>query len=434
VSGILTLSAQNPSGLFLLNVALAGTGLAGLGLLAARWLAAHPAPLRHAVLMAALLLLPLAPLLVVLSMHWGLGLFGLPGAAPAPARVWAHGAAGGPGVDGLFGTARALALQGWAWSGPLLLFLWSVGAAWRGTELARGLWLVQRLRRSLLPVTDLRWLHLAGRASRAVGLPRPARVAVSHLLAAPVSLGVFRPVIVVPASLEGVLGEADIEGILLHEAAHLARKDQLAGLLQRVVRIGFWWSPWVRSLCAALDDVQEELCDSHVVQAQGSGAAFARCLVTVAEWALRCRALPAAPGLLGRRGLEHRLTNLLRKGPPPPMRLTRRMAGALTVFVLAACGLIVAGAVRPAPSAPLPEPSPGPPWMALEESLPALPKTVPQEARRTSPMRRSTPAMLVVPALRASRPAEEMGLPMGKSLPAVRTVPARAKAAPGSRP
>ena len=158
-----------------------------------------------------------------------------------------------------------------------------MGMAWRIVVLQRGLRLVQRLRRSLRPVTNTRWVRLAEKASWALELRRRADIAVSDRLTSPVSLGIFRPIIVVPASLEGELEEAEIEGILLHEAAHIARKDHLAGFLEQIVRIVFGGTPLSATFASALDDAQEELCDNHVVLNQGSGLHFAGCLVKVAE-------------------------------------------------------------------------------------------------------------------------------------------------------
>ena len=416
MSALTALPLEDPSALYLLNGALVVTVLAGLGLLAARTLARRTAPLRHAVLLATLLLLLLSPLAVALSLHWDLGVLALPGASPAevPGPRAAGSEASGAGV-------ASWAALAWRWAGPGLVTLWFAGMAWRAAVLLRGLRLVQRLRRSLRPVDDGRWLRLAGRASQAVGLRRPAEVAVSDLVCSPVSLGVLRQVIVVPASLEGALEEAEIEGILLHEAAHVARKDHLAGLLEQLARIAFWWNPLVQRLCGALDDAQEELCDNHVVRAQGSGLPFARCLVKVAEWVLRSKALPTAAGLLGRRGLESRVTNLLCKERRAATWLTPGMSIPLGLFVLAAGGLVVACTVKPAPIPPQPD----------VRALTALPPTQEMSSQMASlipamPAIPTTPAISLRAAvlLDANRPGGNGGTSPASSIAATRTTPA----------
>jgi beta-lactamase regulating signal transducer with metallopeptidase domain len=297
------------------------------------------------------------------------------------------------GAGGVSEAVVALASPAWRWCGPAVLAIWSIGTAWWAVVLARGLWLVHHLRLSLRPVSDPRWFRMAEKAFRAVGLRQPANIAVSDWLSSPVSLGVFRPVVVVPASLEWTLDETELEAILLHEAAHVARKDHLAGLLERLARIGFWWNPLVRALCAALDDTQEELCDNHVVRAQGSGVPFARCLVKVAEWTLHRQALPTVASLLGRRSLARRLTNLLRRERQAATCLTPGMALSLALFVLAAAGLIVAGTVKPAP---------GP----LQRGTPTLAaiSTAKGPTSRLLPSVPAVPAMLLVLAQAAVSP------------------------------
>ena len=296
-----------------------------------------------------------------------------------------------------------------------------MGTTWRAVVLVRGLRLVQDLRRSLRPAADTRWVSLAEKAFRAVGLRRPAEVAVSDLLSSPVSLGIFGPVIVVPASLEGTLEEAEIEGILLHEAAHVARKDHLAGLLEQLARIAFWWNPLVPRLCGTLDDAQEELCDNHVVQIQGSGFAFARCLVKVAEWTLPCQAVPTTAGLLGRRSLARRLTNLLQKERQVAIAWTHSMSFPLALFVLAAGALLLAGTVKPAPNPPLPQATELPCVLLAKEmaspSSPVIPAV---------PAIRCTPAMPLQPVLwhATETPSSNQGKASVSVTPATRAIAA----------
>jgi beta-lactamase regulating signal transducer with metallopeptidase domain len=426
---MLALIADNAAGLYLLNVAAVVTVLAGLGLLVARILVGRPAPLRHGLLLATLILLLLSPFLIAASLRWDLGLLGLADRAPTWAAVLSPTATGpeATSAGGVSEAALVLASQALRWCGPVVLTIWSIGAAWRAVVLVRGFWLVHHLRRSLRPASDPRWFPLAETASRAVGLRRPARIAVSDWLSSPVSLGIFRPVIVVPASLEGTLNEPEIEGILLHEAAHVARGDHLAGLLERLARIAFWWNPLVRALCAALDDAQEELCDNHVVRAQGSGVPFAHCLVKVAEWTLHSQAFPTVAGLLGRRSLAQRLTNLLRREPDAATWLTPGMALPLAVFVLAAGGLIVAGTVKPAVGPPQPGAPALPAFSTAREMTPALPPR--------NPAVTTIPAIPLVPARSAVSPDanEPSGHPGPTSIAAIAAIKTTPATAVGER-
>jgi beta-lactamase regulating signal transducer with metallopeptidase domain len=344
---------------YLLSLALGATLLSSLGLLAARLLSRRPAPLTHGILIATMLLLLASPLLVALNLHWGFGLVHLPARPAAHHRSQLENAAAitPPAASSEnnsfthgFGFAESAF---WDWTPRaeilclILMAAWALGTAWQTALLIRGLWLVVRLRRSLREPDDPRWALLAKEAARDLGLPRAVSVAISELAPAPVSLGMWRPVIIIPDSLDKVLNDEDRLGILLHESAHVARGDHFAALMQRLARAIFWWQPLVRALGQELDDVQEELCDNHVIRAQGCGVSFARCLVKLAEWALHWGELPTAAWLFGRaRGLEHRVTRLLKKERSTTTRLTSGMALGLSLFVLVGGSLLAVGTVK----------------------------------------------------------------------------------------
>lgn len=102
------------------------------------------------------------------------------------------------------------------------------------------------------------------------------------------SLGLWRPIIVLPADLAPHAARA----VLAHEMAHLARRDVWSGWLQTVVRSLFFMSPMVHLAGRRMAVLRELCCDSAAVTLGAtSTTAFAALLVAQAEATQRGSAL-----------------------------------------------------------------------------------------------------------------------------------------------
>ena len=246
----------------------------------------------------------------------------------------------------------------------VLLAAWAVGVLWRLARLRRGWRATVRLRRSLRPATDAGLVGLAAEAAAAVGLARPAPVCLSRHVATPLTLGLRRPTVVLPADLPDRTTAAEMRAILLHESAHLVRRDLFAGLLQRVAAALHWPNPLLRWLDRRLDAAREDLCDGHVVRRRQDGLHLAALLVRLAERAAgHVEPVPAARlGFLSGDAslLERRITRLLTSSEedrPMSLHSSRSVRGLLTLATAASLSL---AAVAIAWVVPYPQP-PGEP-------------------------------------------------------------------------
>ena len=78
------------------------------------------------------------------------------------------------------------------------------------------------------------------------------------------SLGT-RPRLVLPSPLFARLSEKAQAMIIAHEMAHISRRDYLVRLLELAAKILFWWHPVVWWACSQLHDLEEQCCDSRVM-------------------------------------------------------------------------------------------------------------------------------------------------------------------------
>jgi len=114
-------------------------------------------------------------------------------------------------------------------------------------------------------------------------LRRRVRIASSSRIASPVTLGVFRPVILLPANREQF--ERGMEGVMLHELGHVTGRDMPVRLLLAVVRMTMWFNPLVHYLAREELAVSEMLCDEAAVKGRTKAekADYMRCVLEAAD-------------------------------------------------------------------------------------------------------------------------------------------------------
>jgi WD40 repeat protein/beta-lactamase regulating signal transducer with metallopeptidase domain len=238
-------------------------------------------------------------------------------------------------------------------AGALLAALWAAGALFLILRLLHG-WRVQaRLRSTLTPAA----IDLSG-VRELMGLRVAPPVMVSPNVGTPCSIGLVRPVLVLPEPMLSTLTPEAIRDILIHECAHVLHRHHWVGLLQRIAAIVFWPHPLVHVVNRDLSRRLEELCDNHVLESR-EAASYARTLLEVLEKTGAVAPVTAGVGLLPPRWkISDRIAGLLDQRRRIVTRT--RVSAALGIgTLLAAAGVALAGIRTAEPAAaPLPEPAP----------------------------------------------------------------------------
>ncbi len=160
------------------------------------------------------------------------------------------------------------------------------------------------------------------------GLRRAPPIRILPGLAVPCVVGFFRPVILVP---DGPVNEH----ALLHEIAHVRRRDPLMSLVALVAQIAYWFHPAAWIIRSRLATMREIGCDAEVARALGERAPEYRLLLLEHARALVRRPALGASGLaFGRSRLLERLQWL---APARRSRAARLIASVPCVLVLVAC-------------------------------------------------------------------------------------------------
>ena len=207
---------------------------------------------------------------------------------------------------------------------------------------------------------------------------------------------VGRPRLLWPANLD-TDSQAGIDGIIVHELAHLKRRDHIVGWLELVAGLVWWWNPLFWSVRRARREQAELACDAWVISALPDGRrAYAESLL-----ALSSPGAPAPPPIAAvmgvrastRRALERRLVMIM--NGRSSLRLPS--AGLLALALLAAATLPAwasgsADEARQEPQATQPpQVVPKPP---SEQEKPKLVKVKPEKVPVTVEERKSPPVIV----------------------------------------
>lgn len=222
-----------------------------------------------------------------------------------------------------------------------LLSLW---IAWAGRGLlgiGAGLWRLHRLRAQAKPISSSYLRDVPADVSPDGSRPR-AEILVSDAIRGACLIGFRRPAILLSRDLvEGVSSDS-LARIVLHEQAHLDRRDDWGRLAQTIVGAVFGVHPAVRFILGRLDEEREVACDEWVVARTGDARRYAATLAEAAAIAARGprRATPALvpAALRSRRGLRARVLRLLEPRADLAPGTRRAIVGAVLAGAVLAIG------------------------------------------------------------------------------------------------
>jgi beta-lactamase regulating signal transducer with metallopeptidase domain len=337
--------------------------MGGLLTLAAR---GAPAAVRHLVWAATLIGVLALPLLVYGLPRWSLPLLPtapLPAEAPlappplpmAPALdlAWEEGPAAEvaplPSVEA--SRAAAPAAAGPARPRDLphpLLLLWAAGTLAVLGWVVLGQLGVGRLRRGARQVRDPEWLNELHDACWMLEISRPVALLRGNETSSPMTWGLIWPAVLLPAEADAWSAERR-RMVLLHELAHVQRKDCLTQLAAHLACAAFWFHPLVWYAARQLRVERERACDDIVVRTGAPAADYADHLLHVARSFRAPRAAGTAIAMARPSQLEGRLLAVLdaRRRRDDPS-LAARLAAVLAVGLLA----VPLAALQPAAAGP----------------------------------------------------------------------------------
>lgn len=302
----------------------------GGALIAATWIRPLTARTRHAILVAGMAAVALpAPLLARLLERNDIApLPILTQAPPAPAFL-------GGGSTSAAQPVPWLAIL-WLGIAALLLLRW---------------WIITRrlvstaLRAAASPPP--RTKDALDAARRRLGLHQSIDLITSPTCEAPAVVRVLRPMIILPADGCSSLDDDELESLLCHECAHVARRDNLIGVAEAIVCSVFWFNPLVWLAHRRIAAAREAACDERVADAALPAETYVGALAKV------CRTLlaPRVPAVscMASAHLKERIQHLMSYDTLRKSAFSHRFTAAASVLAVlvtvAAAGVVTANPI-----------------------------------------------------------------------------------------
>jgi len=251
--------------------------------------------------------------------------------------------------------------------------IWGIGFLIMFLRFVLGAVSIPFLKIGMVEVCNPRFSALLNSAKKAFPKQSETRLFASQKACYPMAVGIVRPFILIPVHLLHKLRDSQIRGILLHELAHIHHRDQVIGIIQRLITALNWWNPLAYTLSTSHSRAREEISDNYVLL-QNDSREYAECLINLAEKTALLKRLPVSVGLASPHiPLKDRVKHILSKERIMDTNLKK---STITVMVAAAFLLLVgiAGSRLTFATA-----EPDAPAVTTDTANPELANLVPQE-------------------------------------------------------
>ncbi len=191
-----------------------------------------------------------------------------------------------------------------------IFLVWLICFAVKSVKLMGGLFYIHRIRTQKVHLIDEEWRDKVLLFSKKLGISQKVTLLQSELVKVPVTIGVLKPVILLPLGLLLQLPAGQIDTILWHELAHIYRRDYLINILQEIVEVVFFFNPALLWLSALIREEREACCDDLVLANVSQKGNYLQALLNFHEYADISVKHAMALGL-GRNQLKNRLKRMV---------------------------------------------------------------------------------------------------------------------------
>jgi beta-lactamase regulating signal transducer with metallopeptidase domain len=255
----------------------------------------------------------------------------------------------------------------------------------RLSALARQLWLLRTMKQKAEKAPDALQKQF-GLLCAEMRLTRSVALLVADH-DGPCAVGYWKPCVIVPRQTSD-RGDENMEAILRHELAHIARGDDWASLVQQVVHALFFFHPAVWLLARRLTIEREIACDDQVLVARPDRRNYALLLADFAHQLRTSRFRTARAVLGGKTELKRRISMILNEKRNASPQCSRRSVGMISAVAMLGALLAVSFAPQVAVAQSTDESGPlNEPFASDEVAAPraAVPATIAPRPMRPAP-------------------------------------------------
>lgn len=165
------------------------------------------------------------------------------------------------------------------------MMVWAAGVFFALLPLLLAVLRIRAIARKVTPVPHPRWKYLIEATPAISHLSTRVRLVESRDASMPMTWGLLRPTLLVPLHTAN-WPDWKCRNILLHELAHVERRDCLTQLAAQVACAVYWFNPLAWHAAHRMRVERELACDDRVLSAGAPASDYAANLLEVA-WSLR---------------------------------------------------------------------------------------------------------------------------------------------------
>ena len=166
---------------------------------------------------------------------------------------------------------------------PIVIAFYVMGVLLQSVVVINGFRKLRMMRRRGLLAVPSSWRALLTSKKQQMGLRIPIAFHLSTLVDVPAVVGHLKPMILFPVALYSRISMAQVEAVLIHELAHIKRRDYLINLVKIFTETLLFFNPFVWLIGRMLETERENACDDVVVNLTSRPVHYARTLLWLEE-------------------------------------------------------------------------------------------------------------------------------------------------------
>lgn len=144
-----------------------------------------------------------------------------------------------------------------------------------------------------------------------LGIRRKVKIIESVFHKIPLTIGILKPVILLPIGVLAGIPYEQVEAIIAHELAHIRRHDYLVNIFQSLIEIILFYHPAIWWISSIIRNEREIVCDNIAMDLSDEKLTYIKALLSISE--LESRGISPAVAFTGNnKNLLNRIKELLR--------------------------------------------------------------------------------------------------------------------------
>ncbi len=186
-----------------------------------------------------------------------------------------------PGIEEQSYTGRFIAY--FNTHSALIVTIWFIVFCFKLAKMLADIGRIQRIKNYKTQEPDAYWKERVQQLAASLQIGKYTVLLESGLVKVPAVVGLLKPVILVPLGLFSKLPPDQVEAILLHELAHIKRKDYFVNLLQSFAETIFFFNPSVLWISSLIRIERENCCDDMAINGTAGRKSYVNALVSFQE-------------------------------------------------------------------------------------------------------------------------------------------------------